>query len=157
MEKRAAITWEAVEHHHAERGSDWYWALGIVAVSTALTALLFGNFLFALLIVVAAGTMALVAMREPKVVEFALTDRGIRADDVLYPFKSINAFWVDQTEEEGHVLFVDTARITNPDLIVPLGEAVDPEDVREFLLAHDIPEVEMQEPVSHRLLEFFGF
>lgn len=157
MEKHAPITWEAVEHHHAERGSDWYWALGIVAVSTSLTALLFGNFLFALLIVIAAGTMAIVASREPRVVEFALLERGIRVDDVLYPFKSINAFWIDQTEEEGWVLFVDTARITNPDLIMPIGDGVDAEEIREFLLAHDIPEVEMQEPVSHRLLEFFGF
>ena len=29
-----AITWEAPEHNHIEKTSDWYWALGIIAVAT---------------------------------------------------------------------------------------------------------------------------
>ena len=66
------ITWRAEEHRHVERGSDWYWALGVIAVSSAVTAVLFNNILFALLIVVAAATLGMIASRPPAIADFVL-------------------------------------------------------------------------------------
>ena len=30
-----AVTWEAPEHHHIEKRSDWFWVLGILAIAGA--------------------------------------------------------------------------------------------------------------------------
>ena len=40
------ISWEAPEHRHTDKSSDWYWALGIIAIAAAAAALVFGNTLF---------------------------------------------------------------------------------------------------------------
>jgi len=156
MEKML-VTWQEIEHHHAEQGSDWFWALGVIAVSSALTAVLFSNFLFAILILVAAATMVIVAKRAPKLVTFSITDRGVRIDDELYPYDHVLAFWVGEGENGEPTLFLDTTRMTNPDLIIPLSPDVDMDEVRTFLLERKIEEREMREPLSHRILEFFGF
>src|SRR3989344_4411045 len=40
-----ALRWSAYEHDHIERGSDWYWALGVVAISIAITAIILHDLL----------------------------------------------------------------------------------------------------------------
>jgi hypothetical protein len=45
-----SITWEAPEHHHVEKGNDWFFALAIIIVALVIVAILFNDVLFALLI-----------------------------------------------------------------------------------------------------------
>ena len=77
------LRWSAYEHEHIERGSDWFWALGVIAVSAAITSVLFGNVLFAILILVAAMTIGLVAQRPPELHEFEITEKGIRIGQTI--------------------------------------------------------------------------
>jgi hypothetical protein len=150
----APLRWSAYEHEHIERGSDWFWALGIIAVSAALTSILLGNVLFAILIVVAAATIGLIAQHPPQLHEFELTEKGIRTGVTMHPYENIISFWVD--EESGDpVLLVDTIAFMAPNLVIPLGDT-DPEHVREFLREYAV-EVPMKEPFAHKVLEFFGF
>jgi hypothetical protein len=148
------LRWSAYEHEHIERTSDWFWALGIIAVSAALTSILFGNVLFALLIVVAATVLSLIAQKKPELHEFELSDRGIRISGTLHSYTEIISFWVE-TEGKEPLLLVDTTKFMAPNLIIPLGD-MEPEDVRAFLLER-VDEVPMREPLSHKILEFFGF
>lgn len=149
------ITWEAPEHRHTDKGNDWFWALGIVALSAAVVALLFKNFLFALLIVIGAGTMSLLAAKPPRVLSFTLTQRGILIDGSLYPYQMLVAFWIQDREGNHPLLIVDSSRFLTPHLLIPLEE-IDPDVVREYLLKH-LPEEELSEPFGQRLAEFFGF
>src|SRR3989344_4172426 len=64
--QHVVLRWSAYEHEHVERGSDWYWALGIVAVSAALTSILFDDFLFAVLILLAAVVLVLLSRTPPE-------------------------------------------------------------------------------------------
>ncbi|KKS83436.1 MAG: hypothetical protein UV60_C0041G0011 [Parcubacteria group bacterium GW2011_GWA2_43_11] len=41
------IEWTDHEYKHFEKGSEWYWALGLVSVAGAVAALIFNNVLFA--------------------------------------------------------------------------------------------------------------
>lgn len=152
-ENSAPLRWSAYEHEHIERGSDWFWALGIIALSAALTSILFANVLFAILILVAAGTIALIAQHPPQLHEFEITEKGIRTGLMMHPFENVISFWV---EEEGEpTLLVDTIAFMAPNLVIPLGDT-DPEAVRAFLIEH-VEEVPMKEPLAHKILEFFGF
>jgi len=148
----ASITWTTAEHHHLERGSDWYWALGIIAISSAATAILFNNILFALLIVLAAGTLGVIASRPPMTVDFELSEKGLSVNDTFYPYEEMFAFWV--TEDDEPTLLIDTPRFMTPDLAVPLGD-VHPEAVREFMRLR-VPEVELRESFVFKVTEFFG-
>ena len=148
-----SIRWSAYEHEHIERSIDWFWALGIVAISVAIISILFSNLLFAILIIVATFTIGLLARTPPELIEFEISHRGIRVDDRIYRYNDIISFWVED-EEGPPLLLVDTTKFMSPNLIIPI-ENIDPHLVRTFLLAH-VKETHMKEPVSHKILEFFG-
>ena len=149
------ITWTAHEHAHTEKGSDWFWALGIIAVSSAVVALLFRNVLFALLILVGTFTLALLSAHPPRKRTFRLTPRGLLIDTALYPYQLLVAFWIEGRETEHPTLIVDAQRFLTPHLVIPL-EGVDAEAVHAYLSNH-LPEKELHEPLGQRLMEYFGF
>ena len=155
MAESAPLRWSAYEHEHIERGGDWFWALGIVAVCIAIVAILFHDTLFAVLIILAATTIGMLANIPPEVVEFEVSDRGIRVGNDLHRYDDIISFWVEDEHDASPLLLVDTTKFMAPNLIIPI-ENVDPSELRSFLKEHS-PEVPMKEPLAHKILEFFGF
>ena len=153
-QQSAPIRWQAYEHEHIERGKDWYWALGIIAVCAALISVLFGNSLFGILILVAAATLGLLAKTTPSLVEFELTERGIRVGDVLHRYEEVISFWVEEHEVNPPVLLIDTVKWLSPNLVIPI-EGVDPREVRAFL-SERAEEIPMKESAAHKILEFYG-
>ena len=153
-QQSAPIRWQAYEHEHIERGKDWYWALGIIAVCAALISVLFGNSLFGILILVAAATLGLLAKTTPSPVEFELTERGIRVGDVLHRYEEVISFWVEEHDVNPPILLIDTVKWLSPNLVIPI-EGVDPREVRAFLSERAV-EIPMKESAAHKILEFFG-
>ena len=149
------LRWSAYEHEHIERGGDWYWALGIVAVCVAITSILFHDTLFGILVLIAAGTIGLLGNVAPEIVEFEISERGIRVGSILHRFDDILAFWVEDEHDAPPLLLVDTVKFMSPNIVIPIQD-VDPVHIRTFL-AERIPEVPMKEPLAHKVLEFFGF
>lgn len=150
------IHWSGYEHEHKEKTADWYWALATIAVSTALISVVLGNVLFGVLILAAAGALAAIASREPKVVEFELTEKGLRTGEVMHAYREIKMFWIEEDRFDEPVLLVDTLRFMTPHLMIPLND-VSPAAVRAYLLKKRVPEGFLSEPLSHHLLEFLGF
>ncbi|MBP9757987.1 MAG: hypothetical protein KBD06_05285 [Candidatus Pacebacteria bacterium] len=148
------LRWNAYEHEHIERGTEWFWALGIAAVCAALTAVLLSDILFSVLILLAAFTIALLARHAPDVSTFELSIKGVRVDKTLHRYDEIISFWVED-EHDGHpLLLIDTLKFMSPNLIIPIHD-IDPQLVRAYLKEH-VHEVRMKEPVAHKVLEFFG-
>ena len=154
MLSSAPVRWRAYEHEHVERTRDWYWALGIFAVCTALISAIFGNFLFAILILVAAATLGVLAQSPPPLVDFELSDRGIRIDETMHRYEEIISFWVEDHDVDPPILLVDTIKWMSPNFVIPLAE-MDPKLVRAYLTER-CEEVPMKEPIWHKILEFFG-
>jgi hypothetical protein len=156
-QSRVILRWNAYEHEHIERGSDWFWALGIVAISIAVVSILFHDFLFSVLILIAAVTIAILAVHPPELVEFEVSERGIRVAGKLHRYDEIISFWVEDEHphhSERPLLLVDTVKFMHPNIIIPI-EHIDPHIVRAYLKQH-AEEVHMKEPVAHKILEFFG-
>ncbi len=154
MASSVPIRWRAYEHEHVERAGDWYWALGIFAVCTALISVIFGNFLFAILILVAAATLGALAQSPPPLVEFELSDRGIKIGETMHRYEEIISFWVEDHDADPPILLIDTTKWLSPNFVIPLAE-MDPKLVRAYLTER-CEEVPMKEPVWHKVLEFFG-
>ncbi len=153
-QSRVILRWNAYEHEHIERGSDWFWALGIVAVSIAIVSILFHDILFSALILIAAITIAILAVHPPELVEFEVSERGIRVAGKLHRYDEIISFWVEDEHDGRPLLLVDTIKFMHPNIIIPI-EHIDPHTVRAYLKQHT-EEVHMKEPVAHKILEFFG-
>lgn len=154
-ESARAITWEAPEHHHVEKGSDWFWVVGIIAVAGATAAFFFGNFLFAILILVAAVSLSLVALRQPKVIPFSVSTRGIRVDENIYPYAALESFYIDTVNYAEPQLLVKSKKLYMPLIVMPIPEEY--MDEIDDILSERLPEEELEEPLVNVLLEFFGF
>ncbi len=150
-----AITWEAPEHHHIEKTTDWYWILGIIAIACSAGAIMLGNFLFGILILLAASTMTLLSMREPDIIPFAVTVRGVRVDNELFPYSTLESFYIDEDHERGPQLLVKSKRFFMPLIIMPIPE--DNIDDIESIIETRLLEEHLEEPFANKLLEFFGF
>lgn len=148
------IEWNAPEHHHVEKTSDWYWAVGIVAVTAALVAFIFGNIIFGILIVVGTCALMLHASKYPATVHCEINDRGIAVDETLYPFLSLDSFWINLDEPQPKIT-LKSRKSFMPYITIHIDE-VNPEDIREILLDY-IAETEHHESFAQKLLERLGF
>lgn len=150
-----AITWEAPEHHHQEKGGDWFFILAIIIVALATASIVLGNALFALLIGVAGGALAVSAAKRPSVIPFAITVRGVRVDDRLYPYSTLRCYHIDEDDPNGPQLLILSKKRFMPIMVLPLpAQYID--DV-EDIMRDKLEEKFLEEPLFMKLLEKFGF
>lgn len=154
MAEHNHLVWETLPYEHHDKSPDWFWAVGIIALATAITAFALGNVLFALFILIGAGALGLHAARHPYPTHFALTERGLRVGITLYPYSTLHAFWLE-TRDDRPRLLVQSKKMFMPLIVFPLG-GVDPALARNVLLRH-IKETEIVEPLSQRVMELLGF
>lgn len=150
-----AVTWEAPEHHHVEKNGDWFWILGIITMVAAVASFFFGNFLFAILILIAGTTVGFIANQEPKTIPFAVSTRGLRMGNTLYPYSTLECFYLDEDHPMGPQLLARSTKLFMPLIIMP----VPPEYLEEIetILETRLPEEHLEEPLANKLLEIFGF
>lgn len=148
------LRWSAYEHDHIERGSDWYWALGIVAVCIAIISILLHDTLFALVVLMAAFTLALLSRHPPELAHFELSEKGVRINEELHRYNEIISFWVEDEHDGKPLLLIDTVKFLSPNIVIPI-EHIDPAVVRAFLKER-IEEVRMKESFAHKIFEFLG-
>jgi len=157
MEK---IVWQAPEYEEKERSGDWFWALGIVIITMALAAIIFKNYFFAALIVLSGALLWSFAVRKPEIIDYALDEKGLRIKTRLYTYESIKSFWVQSGEHEGvhlkPVLFIHSERFFLPIISVSIREE-HAFAIRENFLEKKIPEEEMREHLSEKIMEALGF
>lgn len=150
------VSWEAPEYEHKEKNSDWFWALGIIAGAGSITAIIYKSYFFAALIIIAALTLALFSFRKPEIVKFEIAKEGFKINNSIYPYKKIKGFWLDINEKD-HQLLLMSNRLVVPLLSIPVPrDPVLAEQIRNTLLPL-VKEEEMHEPITHTVLEYFGF
>ena len=155
MEATSSIYWEAPEHRHIEKTSDWFWILGIIAISASVASIIFQNVLFAVVILLATTTMFITAHRKPREIEFEVSIRGVRIDNALYPYATLDSYYLDEENKIDPQLIVKSKKLFVPLLIIPIP--VNHIDDIEDMVSSRLPEEFMEEPLSHRILEFLGF
>ncbi len=149
------VSWEAPEHHHSEKGSDWFWALGIVTISAAIAMIAFGNVLFGIVILLAGGAVALLASREPRIVTFSVSLRGVRLGNDLHPYSSLKCFYLDEDHPRNVQLLLQSKSLLMPLIVIPVPD--DAVDEIEYILEELLPEEHLEESLGHHLLEVLGF
>ena len=150
-----SITWEAPEHHHVEKGNDWFFALAIIVLSFVIMAILFNNVLFALLLGLAGGALGVSAVKRPYIIPFAVTLRGVRIQERLYPYSTLESFHIDEEDTKGPQLLLKTHQRFSPLLVIPIP--VEHIDDIDNILKEKLEEEELQEPLLMKVLEILGF
>lgn len=149
-----SIEWQAYEYLHVDRTPDWFWGVGLVTLVLAVIGILLNNLLFTVLVIIAAFTLTLQSLKHPKLETYALTKKGVIDGDVLYPYSTLESFWVD--DEQFHPkLLIKSQKTFVPLIVLPLGDA-EPEVVHNYLIQF-IDVERHEEPFSQKLMEYLGF
>lgn len=142
------------ENDKRNKSADWYWVLGIMATAGIVVAFLLNNVLFAAIIGLSAVLMMMMARAEPHETVCHLTHRELLINDTVYPLRAMEAYHIDEKDGE-LVLRFSTERILAPLVVVhiPLEHA----ETIDLILGSAVPSEHLDETLSHRLLEIFGF
>ena len=150
-----SITWEAPEHHHVEKGNDWFFALIIIVVALVIVAILFGNMLFSVLIAVSGITLAISAAKRPSIIPYAVTVRAIKIDQDIYPYTSLESYTIDEDNPYGPQLLIKSKHKFMPLIVLPIPRTQI--DNIEEILHSKLEEEELEESLLMKILEMFGF
>ena len=154
------LEWSALEYEERERSTDWFWALGIIVVTSSVAAIIFGNYFFAVLLILSGILLGFFAVKKPDTVSYELNNQGLKIRTRVYSYENIKSFWVqiDLTGETNlrPMLFIKTERAFMPIISIPIEDNL-AEDIHSIFLSKNVPEEEMQEHASLKIMESLGF
>jgi hypothetical protein len=155
MNEDIIIEWVSVTHHHKPKDDVWYRRMAYVAIALFVLSLFLKNFLFSFFIIIAAGVLFIVLQKPPEERHFALTARGVRAGNTLYPHQILRGYSLNEHSEFPH-LVLQSEKTFAPHIIIPLGET-DWGLVREYFKEYKIREVPHEEHFLDWVAERLGF
>jgi hypothetical protein len=154
------LNWSALEYEEKEKSQDWFWALGIIVVTGSIAAIIFGDYFFAVLLVLSGLLLGFFAIKKPETIFYELNNQGLKIGNRLYLYENIKSFWV-QIEQVGQInkkplLFIHSERIFMPIIAIPIVETM-AEEIHFILISKNVAEVEMKEHPSEKIMEVLGF
>ena len=150
------FSWQAYEYKDRPLKTDWFWALGIIALAGSIASFIYGNFLFGVFILLAAGTIVFFSNVKPKLITYEITTTGIIYEGTFYPFETLHAFWLNEINDDDKKLLVKSERYFVPILTLPY-DSEETGDKLHDLLSEVIAEEPLQEPWGHLIMERLGF
>ena len=157
MPRAAILEWEGKEYDHNPKSADWYWVLGIIATAGTIALILFGEYLLALLVVVAAAVIMLHAAKAPPLHRFRLVENGLVIGEELHPFERMISFsFLEDIENElPPLLSIKNKSWLSPHLMIPL-DGVDADIVYAYFLQH-VDEKEHPHTIVDLVAVWLGF
>ncbi|MDQ3089832.1 MAG: hypothetical protein M3Q24_01610 [bacterium] len=149
------IEWDAHEYEHKVRTEDWYWAVTIITVGIAIAAIIFGNIIFGILIIISAFALSLFINRPPDTIHIVVDEKGIIKEKIRYPYSTLHSFWID-VEHPHKKILLRSQKTFMPLIIIPLGDEVDPDKLQRTLI-RVLPEEYYALPFTETILEYLGF
>lgn len=151
----AVFAWGVNEYEKHDRPKRWYVIAGIIGVALLLYAVISGNYLFALVVVLFGIILFLQDVQAPLEVSVALTDTGVIIGSKFYPFSEFKNYWIIYNPPEVKNLYLATNSLIKHRLQIPLLEN-DPRPIRDFLNQFVVEDLEQEEePLSDRLGRLF--
>ncbi len=157
MAQKVLFEWEGKEYDPNPKSADWYWALGIIAVAGTIASVLFSNYLFAVLIVIATVVIALHSTKHPSTHTFRILEQGLMIGEELHLFERMTSFSALEDIEDRlpPLLSIKTDSWLSPHLMIPL-DGVDADAVYEYFL-EKVDEQEHRHAMSDVVAAWVGF
>ena len=149
------ISWRTPEYRHRERGSDWYWTVGIITAALVVMCIIFGNTLFALVLAIGAFMFSFFGSQKPKVVDVEVGSKGITIDKTRYPYLSLDSFGTHDIQDDEVRIILKSKKVLMPLIAIP-APADQIDEIREILAAH-LKEEAFEQSFTQTIFERFGF
>ena len=149
------IEWQAPEYFHTEKGADWYWALSIIGLALIIVSVIMENYLFSVLLLISFLAIVLHAQKTPANIDYEINKNGIIIGENFYSYANLESFKVNVENSNPPRLLLKSRKTFQTLLTINLLD-VDPDEISNYL-AYFLPEDELSEPLSHRVMEYLGF
>ncbi|PIR44649.1 MAG: hypothetical protein COV10_04075 [Candidatus Vogelbacteria bacterium CG10_big_fil_rev_8_21_14_0_10_51_16] len=152
LDRNTVISWHTNGVGHTSRPAGWY--VGIIGSASiaALMSAYFGNFLFAILLILSGLVLALLSARGPDTVQYNVSVRGVQIGDQLHPYHNLTSFCIHERDEP--LLVLHSKRAFMPVFTIPLPPDAH-EHVRHVLL-HFLIEENHEIPYSDQMARALG-
>jgi hypothetical protein len=150
------MEWEAPEYAHYEKSVDWYWWTGLFSVVLLGIAIWQESFLFGVLVFVGWFTVILHASKHPRIINFAITDKGILVENRVYLWHELKSFWIFYNPPLNQEISLESQHSLMPYIKIPLSDKLNHEKVRDLVKKY-LQEVEQQESLIDNLSHLAKF
>lgn len=154
------LEWTALEYEAKDRDPDWFWALGIIVVTSSLASIIYNNYFFAVLIILAGTLLGFFAKKKPDLINYELNSKGLKIHSRVYPYENIKSFWIQLAHPEEpdlkNLFFIKSERFYMPGISIPITPDI-AERIIDIMIEKNIPEEEMREHPSDKIMDRLGF
>lgn len=148
-----SISWIGHEYEKKERTNDWFWLVGLIAVSGVVISVINQNIMFSIFIVIATAFLFFFSIRKPDEAKFLIDEAGLHIDEFVYTYPTLKAFWI---KEDKRALLLDSNKAMIPLISIPIPENVDINKINRVLSLY-LPKKEIEETFFEELLDRLGF
>jgi hypothetical protein len=124
--------WTVAEYAQYDRNRAWHIIMITLGVALVVYGMFANNFLFSLIIILAAIIFFLQSRAEPMSVLFQVAELGVIVGDRFYPYDELDSFFVIYNPPDVKIVFFETKNPLRPRLRVPLMD-MNPVEVRHTL------------------------
>lgn len=143
--------WDFLEFEKPYRSKSWYLWMGIIAMALLIYSVVTVNFLFAVIIIIAAITLLNKYRHEPQQVRLTIAEDGLELENRFHPWEVIKNFYMIYKPPEVTNLYFDFKSVTKPRLTIPLAKE-NPVEIRKILSTYIEEDLEKEnEPFSEAL------
>ena len=149
------LEWEAPEFTEYEKNSNWFGLWLIISVTAVALAVIFGNYLLAIFLALAAISVFLQGLKKPRIIKFTITPRGIGIGNIYIPYEDMESFWILYEPGQTKELLLKTKRVRMPNVVVPIDKE-NPVRIRQ-LLVDFVPEKEQKQSLIDIVMRIMRF
>ncbi len=152
---KSEVSWRAAEYEHTHHDSWWFLKIGIAGLIFLAFAIWQKNFFFGVFIVIASAVILTHNKREPNVIDFRVSEKGVRIANQLYEYNEFQHFSVRKRPGKLDEIVFKRKIMFNPFLHIP-ADSRTIWDARE-IIKRKIQEVEHDSSLLDVLLDLIGF
>ncbi|HBU10367.1 MAG: hypothetical protein US57_C0010G0031 [Candidatus Moranbacteria bacterium GW2011_GWC2_37_73] len=135
--------WKAPEFEVYEKSARWYIIFGLFIVAMIAYAMSTNSPIMAITFILLGIVGYIYLQKDPRVITFSITSKGVTADKEMYLYENIHSFWIFYDPNHTKTISLHTKASMLPFVHIPLNNE-DPVKMREFLM-QNIPEIK-QDP-----------
>jgi hypothetical protein len=135
--------WKAPEFEVYEKSARWYLVFAIFILAMVVYAMSTNGPIMAITFILIGIVGYIYLQKDPRVITFCITSKGLVADKEMYLYENINSFWIFYDPPHTKTISLHTKASMLPFIHIPLRDE-DPVKLRALLI-RDIPEIK-QDP-----------
>jgi len=152
--KEIIIRWQTKEFETYERSQQWYAVMALFLIAIIGYSVYMNSPVVAIVFILIGMLGYIHLNKEPRILDFAITDEGIIAGKELYEFENMHSFWIFYNPPQEKIISFHSKGYLLPFVHVPLGSE-DPLKIRELLLNY-LPEIKQKPSLADALERLLG-